>query len=191
MSVMSRASALVLFVTSAVLLVPSATATRAEQVKIRPGVGIGRVNLGMSGKAVRRVLGKPRTVLKRRVIRGQPYTELEFGYGVWNVGLLGAKGQRRVVLVGTILERHRTQEGLGVGTGEARLWRELRGRVRERRCWNVPGAQTRDNHWYLRHQNTETVFFPTSRPTRVYTSRPKIFVGAVDVRSAPVLGCNA
>lgn len=186
-----RTSALVLLVTSAILLAPTSSATRFEQVTIRPGVGIGPINLGMSGQAIRRALGKPRTVLKRRVIRGQPYTELEFGYGVWNVGLLGAKGQRRVVLVGTVLERHRTPEGLGVGTGEARLWRELRGRVRERDCWNVPGAHTRDRHWYLRHRNAETVFFPTSRPTRVYTSRPKIFVGAVDVRSAPVLGCNA
>lgn len=176
---------------AAVAVAPSTSASPNDGIAIRPGVGIGPINLGMTGQQVRQALGKPHGVLERRVIRGQPYTELEWHYGAWNVGFLGRKGKRRVVLVGTNLTRHRTPEGLGVGTGEARLWRELRGRVRERDCWNTPAAHTRARHWYIRQRSTETVFFPTSRPTRIYTSKPKIFVGAVDVRTDPVLACNA
>jgi hypothetical protein len=41
------------------------------------------------------------------------------------------------------------------------------------------------------HGNTETIFFPTARVERVYTGKPKLFVGSVDVRAAPMLGCNA
>ena len=156
----------------------AASATSTEDVAIRPGVGIGPINLGMSGQEVRRALGPPRAVVERKVLRRQPYVEFEWNLGDWYVGLLGRKGHRRVVMVGTALTRHRTPGGLGVGTDENRIWRELRGRLRERYC--APST-----HWYLRHGRTETIYLP-------YWQRlPKpMIVGRVQVRAQPALGCS-
>jgi hypothetical protein len=142
---------------------------------IRLGVGIGPINLGMTGQTVRRVLGRPRAVIERRVIRGQPYVEFEYQYGAWNVGLLGRKGRRSVVLVGTGLVRHRTPQGLGVGSS---------GREVEQR---LPGSQKRlcgfaREHWYYRRGRTETVFHPPNR----YGERG---VALVEVRAPPTVGC--
>ena len=140
---------------------------------IRVGVGIGPINLGMSGQQVRRALGRPTDVLRRRVIRGQPYVELQWGFGTWDVGLYGQKGNRRVVLVRTGLARHRTPERLGVGSTHTQVLR-LPG-VRERRC----EKPTFWVNWYLRRGSTELVFHPGTRRE----------VTAVDVRATPVLGC--
>jgi hypothetical protein len=157
----------------AAAVAPSASGSPNDGVAIRPGVGIGPINLGMSGQQVRRALGKPRTVVERRVIRGRPNTELEFGYGKWNVGLLGREGHRRVVLVGTSLARHRTPEGIGIGSTDDQVWRRLRG-MRDRICGSTP-------HWYLSRGATETVFFP---------ARYENVVTAVEVRATPTLGCR-
>lgn len=175
---------IVAFVAAAVVVAPSATARPNERIAIRPGVGIGPLNLGMTGQEVRRALGKPRAVSKRRVLRDRPYVEFEWNYGDWWVGLVGPKGHRRVVLVGTALGRHRTREGLGVGTTEKRLWRELRGRIRERVCHNPSGLEI--HHWYYRTGSGETIFFP-DYPLQ---EGPPTVVGRVQVRSGPALGCN-
>jgi hypothetical protein len=168
----------VVAVALAASLAPSAAGRSDERIAIRPGVGIGPLNLGMTGEDVRRVLGPPRAVVERRVLRGKPYVELEWSLGDWYVGLLGRPGHRRVVMVGTALFRHRTPEGLGVGTDENRLWRELRGRVRER--WCRPST-----HWYVRQGRRETIFLPIwQRPPTA------MVVGRVQVRAEPALGCN-
>jgi hypothetical protein len=174
---------------AAVAVAPSASGSPNDGIAIRPGVGIGPINLGMSGQKVRRALGRPRAVIERRVLRGQPYVEFEWDYGAWNVGFLGRKGHRRVVLVGTTLGRHRTPEGLGVGTRESRLWRELRGHIRERECWR----QGRRNQWFVRDKNAETIFFPQSARSCPHTGCPTVlyvYVGSVEVRTSPVIGCT-
>jgi hypothetical protein len=175
----------------AVVVTPSAAGRTDERVAIRPGVGIGPINLGMTGQEVRRALGRPRAVVTRSVLAGRPYVELEWGLGDWNVGLLGRNGNRRVVLVGTALARHRTPEGLGVGTRESRLWQELRGRIRERDCdEHLVGAVT-DLQWFVRARNAETIFFPhAAQPcTYVCVGVDYLYVGAVEVRASPVIGC--
>jgi hypothetical protein len=187
-----RIAALVLFAALAVVVTSSAAGRTDERTAIRPGVGIGPINLGMTGREVRRALGRPRAVITRRVIDGRPYVELEWGLGEWNVGLLGRKGNRRVVLVGTALGRHRTPEGLGVGTRQSRLWQELRGRIRERDCKeSVITTDGSDLHWFVRARNAETVFFPhAARPcTYVCVSVDYLYVGTVEVRASPVIGC--
>jgi hypothetical protein len=175
---------------AAVAVASSASGSPTDSVAIRSGVGIGPINLGMTGQEVRRALGKPRAVMARRVIDGRPYVELEWGLGDWNVGLLGRKGNRRVVLVGTALGRHRTPEGLGVGTRESRLWQALRGRIRERDCWEHTNSVD-DLQWFVRARNAETVFFPhAARPcTHVCVAVDYLYVGAVEVRASPVIGC--
>jgi hypothetical protein len=168
---MSRLAALALLA-GAVALAPSASGSPERSVPIRLGVGIGPLNLGMTGQQVRRALGRPTAVIERRVIGGRPYVELDYGLGRWNVGLIGRKGSRRVVLVGTGLARHRTPQGLGVGSTARQVERGLRG-SRQRIC----GTRS---HWYYRIGSTETVFYP---------ARYEKVAVAVEVRSPPALGC--
>ncbi len=132
--------------------------------------------MGMTGAQVYRVLGRPRAVVQRKMIRGQPYVEFEYQFGAWMVGFYGRKGNRRVVLVLTGLKRHRTPEGLGVGSSGTQVRRSVRG-LRERTC-NNPNVWI---NWYVRRGDTELVFHPGGHP---------IEVNAVDVRTAPVLGCT-
>jgi hypothetical protein len=176
---------------AAVAVAASASGSPNDSVAIRPGVGIGPINLGMTGRQVRRALGRPRAVIARRVIDGRPYVELEWGLGDWNVGLLGRKGNRRVVLVGTALGRHRTPEGLGVGTRQSRLWRELGGRIRERDCNQHMMGSVTDLQWFVRAKDAETIFFPHAARPCTYTcvSVDYLYVGTVEVRASPVIGC--
>jgi hypothetical protein len=163
-------------------ITPSATGSPVTSLPIRLGEGIGPINLGMTGQQVRRRLGRPRTVIERRVVLRQPYVELEYGYGAYSVGLLGRKGKRRVVLIGTGLVRHKTPEGVGVGTTESQFFRRMRGRgVRQRPC----SPQTPQTHWLLRRGQTETIFFP--QPTaRVGET---IEIVSVEVRTYPTTNC--
>jgi hypothetical protein len=170
---MIRRAVVLVLLGCGVAVASSASGAPERSVPIRLGVGIGPINLGMGGQQVRRALGKPTAVVERRVIGGRPYIEFDYGLGRWNVGLLGRKGSRRVVLVGTGLERHRTPQGLGVGSTARQVERGLRG-SRQRICGFGNG------HWYHRRGATETVFHP---------ARYENVAVAVDVRSAPVLGC--
>jgi hypothetical protein len=182
----------VALVAVAAAVTPSAAGSPTRSLPIRLGVGIGPINLGMSGQQVRRAFGRPRAVIIRRVVDGQPYVEFEWSYGAWKVGLLGRKGKRRVVLVGTTLERHRTPEGIGVGTRSGRLSRAYRGQFHRRECWRVVGARSGDTHLYLRHQNAETHFDLTHVRDCPYTGCPSIqyeYVGEIEVRAPPTLNC--
>ena len=169
----------------AVVAALSATGSSAKSLPIVHGVGIGPIKLGMSGSDVRTRLGRPRAVIERRVIRDQPYVEFEYDFGAWNVGLLGRKGHRRVVLVGTGLARHKSPEGVGVGTNEAVFWRRVGGEgFRPRRC-NRPDPSGSLNslvHWVRPGRGTETVYFPGGPAA----SRE---VTGVEVRAVPTLGC--
>lgn len=179
-------------IAAAVAVASSASGSSKGSSAIRPGVGIGPINLGMTGQQVRRKLGRPRAVVSRRVIAGRPYVVYQWGLGDWNVGLLGRRGNRRVVLVGTSLPRHRTPSGLGVGTRERRLWRVLQASIRERDCKpNVIDYLARDVEWFLRARNAETVFLPEPAQSCRLTcvSADYLYVGVVEVRAPPLTGC--
>jgi hypothetical protein len=186
-----RKAVVIVALTAAVAGASSASGSSTDSVAIRPGVGIGPINLGMTGRQVRRALGTPRAVITRRVVEGRTYVELEWGLGDWNVGLWGRKGNRRVVLVGTALGRHRTPDGLGVGTRENRLWQELRGRIRERDCNQHMVGSVTDLQWFVRARNAETIFFPHAARPCTYTcvAVDYLYVGTLEVRAAPVIGC--
>jgi hypothetical protein len=182
---MNRRIALLALMGAAVVAAPSASGSSSASHPIREGVGIGPVNIGMTGAQVYRALGRPRAVSERRVVSGQPYVELEYDFGAWNIGLLGRKGHRRVVLVGTALARHRTPEGVGVGTTERRFWRQVRGDgYRERTCAERPGS----SHWVLRRGASETVFFPYHPCGWCGQEGPVKIVG-VEIRAVPAVGC--
>ena len=85
-------------------LTAGATATEST---IDPGVGIGKVKLGMTLAAVKRAFGRDYLVNKRE----NGYLELGWNFGSWTVAF--EKG--RVVLVSTTLAAQRTTAGAGPG----------------------------------------------------------------------------
>jgi hypothetical protein len=168
---MIRYRVVLVLLAGGVAVASSASGAPERSVPIRLGVGIGPINLGMTGQQVRRALGTPRAVIERRVIRGVPYVELEYRFGEWNVGFLGRRGHRYVVVVGTGLARHRTSEGVGVDSTENRLIAEYRGL---RHCGPA-------NQWVLRRGRTETLFSLDWRTRRI--------VG-VEISGSPMTRCG-
>jgi hypothetical protein len=98
-----------------------AGAARSDAELIRHGVGIGSVRLGMSEAQVRRVMGRPTAVIRRRTGFGGLRVELQFDQAEYTVTLRRRAGRFQVVAVSTILARERTREGFGVGTLERRV----------------------------------------------------------------------
>ena len=96
----------------------SAGAAPAGNAVIRPGVGIGRIELNMRLAAVRGVLGKPTSIAKRRRLGfGSEYVEYTWGEAPdWRVGVLGRPGRQLVVVVATGLAREKTRTAVGVGS---------------------------------------------------------------------------
>jgi hypothetical protein len=158
----------------------SASGAPERSVPIRLGVGIGPVNLGMTAAQVRRALGRPQAVVERRTVGGQPYVELEYGLGGWAIGYVGRAGSRRVVLIATGLARHRTPDGVGVGTTEGQFWRRVRGKgYRRRQCER---GIVRVTHWVVGRGGVETVFLPGGPFAQQE-------VHSVEVRRSPAVGC--
>jgi hypothetical protein len=114
---------------TAVALVASAGAAPHRDVLIKPGVGIGKVRLGMSLAQVRAVWGRSQAVIASQE-RGARKLELQYDYAAYVVTLRGQPRQERVVAVGTRLAKERTRQGLGVGSLERRLQRAFRGELR-------------------------------------------------------------
>jgi hypothetical protein len=114
--------ALILGAAAALLLVPAAAGSDAL---IRPGKGIGRVDLGMTEAQVRRTLGSPQATIRKRVGFGRVSTEWQWNFGEWTVRFLGPRGSLRVTSVGTMVRSERTREGFGVGTLERTLRRRF------------------------------------------------------------------
>lgn len=99
----------------------------------------------------------------------------------------GRKGQRRVVLVGTSLLRHKTPQGVGPGSTDRQFWRRMRGEgIRTRNCAMLG---LNPDHWFLRRGARETVFFP-HYPARGLGQQGPITVVGVEVRAAPTIGCS-
>lgn len=105
----------------AALLVAAAIARPASAAEstINPGVGIGKVKLGMTRAQVTRLLGGDYLVNKR----GDGYLELGWDLGSWTVGF----EKSRVVLVSTTLRAQRTAAGAGPGAAWLRVVRAYPG----------------------------------------------------------------
>jgi hypothetical protein len=100
------------------LLAASASATESTIV---PGVGIGKVKIGMTQAQVVRVLGKDYVVNSRATVGGAAYRELAWNFASWSVGLLRTGSTWRVVQVETTLRPQRTTSGNGVGSPFKRI----------------------------------------------------------------------
>ena len=84
---------------------------------LRPGVGAGKLRLGMTFAQVKAAIGKPdrgRRVRRYRNPIPGPYFEYEWGVeAAWKVGVHGRGDSGRVVVIETP-RRERTADGVGV-----------------------------------------------------------------------------
>jgi hypothetical protein len=146
------------------LIVVAATATGAAAVperddRVRHGLGIGRVTLGMTYAEVRKILGGPQTVDKQERLRdGRRYIEFSWDFGWWTVGFMGRPGKLRVASIQTLNRDERTVEGLGVGSLERSVRRTLRVRCLAVAARNRPDWSFEARCAYPSHRGRETVF---------------------------------
>jgi len=155
---MTRAAVLAISVVT--LAATSAAAAPERDTRVRHGLGIGRVTLGMTYAEVRKILGGPQTVDKRERLRdGRRYLQFSWDFGWWTVGFMGRPGKLRVAFVQTLNAQQRTVEGLGVGTKERKLRNTLR-----LRCAEVSSRPSRTGFaferrcTYASHRGRETAF---------------------------------
>jgi hypothetical protein len=94
----------------ALAFVPSASATESTIV---PGVGIGKIKLGMTKAQVEKILGGEGIVDERGVVAGHAYLQLGWNFDSTSVGFLSQNGRYRVVLVGTFQASQRSPRGVG------------------------------------------------------------------------------
>ena len=124
---------------AALLLVPAAG---ARDALIRPGKGIGEVDLGMTLAQVKRAMGHHNTGWSERRSLGLRYLELTWGGGpedYFAVGLLGRLGALRVATIWTTRRSERTPDGFGPGSSRARVLRVSRG-LRCQTVWRRDGS---------------------------------------------------
>jgi hypothetical protein len=108
---MLRSSAL-LALAAAIVTAPAS----ATESTIYPGVGIGKVRLGMTQAQVVRALGKDYVVNSTATVGGAAYRELAWNFASWSVGFLRAGSTWRVVQVETTVRPQRTATNVGVGS---------------------------------------------------------------------------
>ena len=121
----------------ALALTASAGAATQRDSLIRPGVGIGKVKLGMTIAQVRAAWGPAQARTVETQPRGSREIELQYDFAAYTVRLVGRPKRERVVSVATTLRREKTRQGVGVGSLERRLRRQFRG---ELHCDRLPVA---------------------------------------------------
>lgn len=146
---------------AALLLVPAAG---ARDALIRPGKGIGEVDLGMTLAQVKRAMGRHDTGWSEQRGLGGRYLELVWDRGpedTFTVGMLGRPGALRVVSVWTTRRGERTTTGWGPGSSRAELVRKVRG-LRCHTVWRRDGSGhiVRIEYILGRVGGPETVFVP-------------------------------
>jgi hypothetical protein len=154
---------------AALALVASASASTQRDALIRPGVGIGKVRLGMTLAQVRAAWGRPQAQTIETLPRGGRRIELQFDFGAYTVTLTGRNGRESVDSVATTLAKEKTRRGLGVGTPERRVQRLLRGELRCDRLDVV--TQPRSPYPLLSRNRRECTLGAAGGPQTVFVSR--------------------
>jgi hypothetical protein len=156
-----------------------ASGASALEETIYPGVGIGKVKLGMTRAQVVRTLGNDYVVNES----GSSYTELGWNFSSWSVRLRGG----RAVEVGTILHSQRTTKRVGPGTFWLKLVKAYPGGA----CTftDVPPAGSAAYgvlEYLVAHKGgTQTLFTLHAWPPRAYygAAAKTFFVVSVAVRT--------
>jgi hypothetical protein len=167
---MARWAAALVFI--ALLLAASASASTQRDALIRPGVGIGKVRLGMTLAQVRAAWGRPQAQTIETKERGGRTIELQYDFAAYSVTLSGLPQRERVVSVATTLAKEKMTNGLGVGSREIRLVRSLRGRLRCDRLdvFNQP----RNPYPMLRTNRRECRLGGSGSPETVFVSKMRV-----------------
>jgi hypothetical protein len=168
----------------ALLLVPAAS---GRDALIRPGVGIGRIDLGMTQAQVWRALGPHDTGWSERRGLNLRYLELTWDRGPEDymaVGLLGRPGRERVVSIATT-RRAETYRGIGPGDTVARLRRSIRG-LRCLEYWPAGGGTIVESGFALGRRNGPQTVFVRGK-WRFYRSNPAARIAYVAVRTPSAL----
>lgn len=103
---------------SALLLASTGSATEST---IYPGVGIGKVKLGMTAGQVTKAMGRDFIVNNRKNIAGVHYIEYGWDFAHWTVTFAQHGGTLRAVQVATDVHDQRTTKNVGYGS----LWLPL------------------------------------------------------------------
>lgn len=137
-----------LMIGAAVIAGTLVSTASAIELTIHPGVGIGKVRLGMTKAQVERVLGRD------RILNGRDgaYTEFAWDYGTFIVGFV----RGRTVEMSTSLRGQRTPKAVGVGSTWLQLMRSHPG---GRCAVNVPGNGPPSLEYLLGHRGgTQTLW---------------------------------
>jgi hypothetical protein len=110
-----------LAVAAAVIAGTLVSAASATELTIVPGVGIGKVKLGMTAAQVKKALGKSYTINSTTNLSGRHYVEYGWNYSQWTVTFAQQGRRLRVVQVGVVTRKQRTAKGIGPGSS----WRAL------------------------------------------------------------------
>jgi hypothetical protein len=161
----------------ALVLATSTGASTQRDALIRPGVGIGKVRLGMTLAQVRAAWGRPYAVQITPHQRGARTIELQYDFAAYVVTLVGLPRRERVVAVATTLAKERLRQDVGVGSLELRLLRVFRG---ELHCDRLPvSPETRSIYAGARRRCTlgdregrHTVFTSWLHPRYPWDNRP-------------------
>ncbi len=161
-----------------VLVVAGVAALGASAMEdtISPGVGIGKVKLGMTKAQVLRALGKDYVVNETN----PTYTELVWNFSSWTVRLRSG----RAVEVGTALQSQKTTKRVGPGT----LWLKLVKAYPGGACTFADVQVSLDGtlEYLVAHKGgTQTLFTLHPWPPRAYygASPKTFFVTSVAVRT--------
>jgi hypothetical protein len=129
MTVRTAAGIRTLAAVSALTAAAGGTAEAASQASrvIRPGMGVGKLNLGMTEAEVRRAMGQPWAVIRRPAGFGLRSVEYQYDLAAYTVRFVGARGRLRAVRITTIVRKERTPKGIGPGSLERDLVRAYPG----------------------------------------------------------------
>jgi hypothetical protein len=163
-----------------ILIVAGVVASGAGAIEetIYPGVGIGKVQLGMTRAQVLRALGKDYVVNKT----GSSYTELGWNFSSWTVRLRDG----RTVEVGTVLRNQRTTKRVGPGTFWLKLVKAYPGGACTFTDANPGFGAYAPLEYLVAHKGgTQTLFTLHAWPPRAYyaSSAKTFFVVSVAVRT--------
>ncbi|MBA2476931.1 MAG: hypothetical protein H0V40_13365 [Actinobacteria bacterium] len=99
-------------------------AAPSRDTLVRPGLGVGKVRLGMTVSEVRRAMGRHDIGVAKRLGFGSRRLELTWWSGLADhfiVQLVGPRGRERVVSIATSRTSERTATGIGPGVRVSRL----------------------------------------------------------------------